>query len=63
MPEDIYRFWGLAQAPAPKPAPVPNPYQEPIFQWEPQELTNQWNPADPPEYQGGVISSRGPRPT
>ena len=52
MPEDIYRFWGLSQPPAPEPAPVPDPYQEPVYQWEPQELANQWNPQDPPQYRG-----------
>ena len=50
MPEDIYRFCGLSQPPAHEPAPVPHLHQEPVFQWEPQELANQWNPQDPPEY-------------
>ena len=40
IPKDIYRFWGLSQPPALEPAPVPDPYQEPIYQWEPHELAN-----------------------
>ena len=52
MPKDIYRFWGLSQPLEPKLAPVPNPYQEPVYQWEPQEIANQWNPQDPPQYTG-----------
>ena len=50
MLEDIYIFWGLSQPPAPEPAPVLDPYQEPVYQQEPHELTNHWNPRDPPEY-------------
>ena len=46
MPDDIYKYWGLIQP------PVPEPYQEPVYQWEPQELANQWNPQDPPQYPG-----------
>ena len=52
MLEDIYTFWGLSQPPAPEPAPVLDPHQEPVVQWEPQELANRWNPDNPPEYRG-----------
>ena len=31
MPKDIYAYWGLDQPQAPE----PEPYQEPIYQWEP----------------------------
>ena len=44
MPEDIYTYWRLTQPPAPEPAPAPTPYREPVYQWEPQELANLWNP-------------------
>ena len=33
MPDDIQKYWGLIQPPAPEPAPVPEPYQEPVYQW------------------------------
>ena len=33
---------GLTQPPAPE------PYLEPVHQWEPQELSNQWNSQEPP---------------
>ena len=52
MPEDIYRYWGLSQPPAPEPETPLDPYQEPVYQWEPEELAHQWNPQDPPEYPG-----------
>ena len=35
MPNDIYTYWGLTQPPAPEPAPALEPYQEPVYQWEP----------------------------
>ncbi|KAE8787566.1 40s ribosomal protein s5-1 [Hordeum vulgare] len=43
MPADIYAYWGLAQPQAPAPEP-PVEYQTPVYQWEPQELTQQWHP-------------------
>jgi hypothetical protein len=63
MPEDIYAYWELAWSPVPKPALSPDPYQEPVYQWEPQELASQWNPQDPPKCQGEDYLSRGARPT
>ncbi|KAE8790426.1 40S ribosomal protein S5-1 [Hordeum vulgare] len=43
MPSDIYAYWGIAppQAPVPK---LPVVYQTPVYQWEPEELTQQWHP-------------------
>ena len=52
MPDDIYRYWGLSQPPAPEPAPALDPYRDPVFQLEPQELANQWDSHYPPEYPG-----------
>ncbi|KAE8767538.1 40s ribosomal protein s5-1 [Hordeum vulgare] len=43
MPADIYAYWGLAQPHAPVPKP-PVEYQTPVYQWEPEELTQQWHP-------------------
>ncbi|KAI4969637.1 hypothetical protein ZWY2020_000551 [Hordeum vulgare] len=51
MPSDIYEYWGLAQPHAPVPEP-PVEYQTPIYQWEPEELTQQWHPQSAPEYPG-----------
>ncbi|KAI5017360.1 hypothetical protein ZWY2020_042248 [Hordeum vulgare] len=38
MPSDIYAYWGLAQPQVPVPEP-PVEYQTPVYQWEPEELT------------------------
>ena len=50
MPKDIYANWERTRSPVPEPEPSPDQYQEPIYQWEPQELADQWNPRDPPQY-------------
>ncbi|KAE8811661.1 hypothetical protein D1007_11448 [Hordeum vulgare] len=51
MPADIYAYWGLAQPQAPVPEP-PVEYQTPVYQWEPEELTQKWHPQSAPEYPG-----------
>ncbi|KAE8817729.1 40s ribosomal protein s5-1 [Hordeum vulgare] len=48
MPSDIYAYWGLAQPQAPVPEP-PVEYQTPVYQWEPEELTQQWHPQSAPD--------------
>ncbi|KAI5016730.1 hypothetical protein ZWY2020_006581 [Hordeum vulgare] len=51
MPSDIYAYWGIAQPQVPVPEP-PLEYQTPVYQWEPEELTQQWHPQYTPEYPG-----------
>ena len=48
LPTDIHAYWEGTRSPVPEPEPSPDPYQESIYQWDPQELANQWNPQDPP---------------
>jgi hypothetical protein len=50
LPVDIHAYWEGTRSPAPEPEPSPDPYNESIYQWDPQELANQWNPQDPPQY-------------
>ncbi|KAE8810343.1 hypothetical protein D1007_12927 [Hordeum vulgare] len=38
MPSDIYTYWGIAPPQALVPEP-PVEYQTPVYQWEPEELT------------------------
>ena len=52
MPADIYAYWERTRSPIPELEPSRDPYQESIYQWEPQELANQWNPQDPPQNRG-----------
>ncbi|KAE8820470.1 40S ribosomal protein S5-1 [Hordeum vulgare] len=40
MPSDIYVYWGLAQPQVQVPEP-PVEYRTPVYQWEPEELTQQ----------------------
>jgi hypothetical protein len=52
MPEDIYAYWERTRSPVHELVLSPDPYLEPVYQWEPQELAHQWNPQDPPQYPG-----------
>mgnify|MGYP005850004197 CR=1 FL=1 len=63
LPEDIYAYWEQKRSPVLEPKPSPNLYEESIYQWEPQELANQWNPQDPPQYPGEGYFDPWARPT
>ena len=52
LPMAIHAYWEGTQSQPPEPEPSPDPYQESIYQWDPQDLANQWNPQDPPQYPG-----------
>ena len=62
MPSDIYAYWGIAPPQAPVPE-LPVEYETPVYQWELEELTQQWHPQSTPEYPETVISLLGSRPT
>ena len=50
LPEAIYAYWSLTQVPEPEPEPPLDPYRQSIYQWDPEEIANQWHPKDPPQY-------------
>ena len=50
MPADIHAYSERTRSPDPEPKPSSDPYQESIYQWDTEKLTNQWNPEDPPQY-------------
>ena len=52
LPTDIHAYWEGTQSPPLEPEPSPDPYQESIYQWDPEEIANQWYPEDPPQYTG-----------
>ena len=52
MPEGIYAYWELTRVPEPKLEPPLDPYRESVYQWDLEELANQWHPEDPPQYTG-----------
>ncbi|KAE8793207.1 hypothetical protein D1007_32214 [Hordeum vulgare] len=49
MPSDMYAYWGIAPPQVPVPE-LPVEYQTPVYQWEPEDLTQQWNPQYTPEF-------------
>ena len=53
LPEDIYAYWELTHVPEPELEPPLDPYRESVYQWDPEELANQWHPEDPPQYTRG----------
>lgn len=52
MPEDTYSYCERMRSPVPELEPSHDSYEEYVYQWEPQELANQWNHQDPPRYPG-----------
>ncbi|KAE8784750.1 40S ribosomal protein S5-1 [Hordeum vulgare] len=56
MPADIYAYWGLSQPHGPVPEPLVE-YQTPVYQWEPEELTQQLHPQSAPDFMT-LISSK-----
>ena len=50
LPEAIYAYWRLTQVPEPEP-PL-DPSRQSIYQWDLEEIANQWHPEDPPRYTG-----------
>ena len=52
LPEAIYAHRRLTQVPKPKPEPPVDPYRQSVYQWNLEEIVNQWHPEDPPQYTG-----------
>ena len=48
LPEAIHAYWSLTSALEPEPAPPLDPYRWSVYQWDPEEIANQWHPEDPP---------------
>ena len=40
LPDDIYVYWERTRFPEPEPEPSPDPYQQSVYQWDPEEITN-----------------------
>ena len=53
LPEAVYAYRGPTSAPEPEPEPPLDPYRPSFYQWDPEEIANQWHPEDPPQYTGG----------
>ena len=50
LPEAIHAYWSLTPAPEPRPEPPLDPYRSSFYQWDPEEIANQWHSDDTPEY-------------
>ena len=52
LPEAVYAYRSLTPAPEPEPEPPLDPCRQSVYQWDPEEIANQWHPEDPPQYTG-----------
>ena len=50
LPEAVHAYWNLTSALEPKPEPPLDPYRQSVYQWDPEEIANQWHPEDTPPY-------------
>ena len=52
LPEAINAYLSATPAPEAEPEPPLDPYRQSVYQWDPEEIANQWHPEDPPRYIG-----------
>ena len=52
LTEEVYAYWSLTPVLEPEPEPPLDPYRQSVYQWDPEEIANQWHPEDPPQYTG-----------
>ena len=52
FPEAVHAYWSLTSAPEPELEPPLDPYRQFVYQWDPEEIANQWQPEDTPQYTG-----------
>ena len=50
LPEAIQAYQSLTSAPEPE--PLFDPHGQSVYQWDPEEIANQWHPEDTPQYTG-----------
>ena len=53
LPEATRAYRSLTSAPEPETEPPLDPHRQSVYQWDPEEIANQWHPKDPPQYTGG----------
>ena len=52
LSEAVYAYRGQTSAPEPEPEPPLDPHRQSVYQWDLEEIANQWHPEDPPQYTG-----------
>ena len=50
LPEAIHAYRNLTPALEPEPEPQLDPHRQSVYQWDLEEIANQWNPEDPSQY-------------
>ena len=50
--EAVYAYWSLTQVLEPELEPPLDPYRQSVYQWNLEEIVNQWHPEDTPPYTG-----------
>ena len=50
LPTAVYAHWGQTSAPEPEPKPPLDPYRQYVYQWDPEEIANQWHPEYTPPH-------------
>ena len=52
LPEDIHAYLSAIPATVDEPEPQLDPYRQSVYQWDPEEIANQWHPEDLPQHTG-----------
>ena len=52
LPEAVYTYRSQTPALEPEPEPSLNPYRQSVYQWDLEEIANQWHSDDTPQYTG-----------
>ena len=50
LPEAIHAYCSATPAPEAEPEPQLDPYRQSVYQWDPEEIANQWQPEAPFQY-------------
>ena len=50
LPEAIHAYRNTTPAPEPEPEPQLDPHRQSVYQWDPEEIANQWHLEDTPLY-------------
>ena len=50
LPEAFHAYQNLTSAPEPESEPQPDSPRQSVYQWDPEEIANQWHPEIPSQY-------------
>ena len=61
--EAIHAYQNPTPAIEPEPEPQLDPHRQSVYQWDPEEIANQWHPEAPSQYDPNYNFDHGHRPT